>query len=119
MAFDSFGNLLVGNSGNNSIVKIAADGSQTTFATGLDYPAGLAIQPPPTLQAIDPGIQANVFGFTILGSNSQVVVVESCTNLANPIWVPQVTNTLSGDSFYYSDPQWTDYSTHYYRLRSP
>jgi hypothetical protein len=119
MAFDSFGNLLVGNSGNNTIVKIAPGDSQTTFATGLNFPAGLAVQPPPVLQAINPDIQANVFGFTILGSNSQVVVVESCTNLANPIWAPQATNTLSGESFYYTDPNWMNYPVHYYRVVSP
>ena len=119
MVFDDFGNLLVGNSGNNSIVKIAPDGSQTTFANGLDYPAGLAIQPPPALQAMAPGIEANVFGFTILGSNNQVVVVESCTNLASPVWAPQLTNTLSGESFYFTDPQWANNPSRYYRVVSP
>jgi hypothetical protein len=47
------------------------------------------------------------------------VVVEACTNLANPTWYPLATNTLSGGSAYFSDPQWTDYPTRFYRLRSP
>jgi hypothetical protein len=47
------------------------------------------------------------------------LVVEACTNLANPIWSPLATNTLSNGSSYFSDPQWTNYPTRFYRLRSP
>lgn len=119
MVCDNAGNLYVSNLGNNSIVRIAANGSQTTFASGLDYPAGLAFQPPPALRAMNAGIETNKFGFTIVGSNSEVVVVQCCTNLANPVWLPQTTNTLSGESFYFSDPQWTNWPSRFYRLLTP
>ena len=33
-----------------------------------------------------------------------VIVVEACTNLANPVWSPVETNTLTGGSSYFSDP---------------
>ena len=46
-------------------------------------------------------------------------MVEACTNLADPAWSPLQTNTLSGDSFYFSDPQWTNYPGRFYRLNSP
>jgi hypothetical protein len=62
---------------------------------------------------------ANCFGFTITGSSNLVIVVEACTNLANPIWSPLGTNSLTGGSYYFSDPQWTNYSAHFYRFRSP
>ena len=65
------------------------------------------------------GIQANQFGFNITWASNQVVVVEACSNLANPIWVPLQTNTLTGDTFYFSDPAWTNYPARLYRLRSP
>ena len=33
------------------------------------------------------GVLTNVFGFTITGSSNLVIVVEACTNLANPSMV--------------------------------
>jgi hypothetical protein len=65
------------------------------------------------------GVQANQFGFTITGISGLVVVVEACTNLVNPAWSPVGTKTLTGGSSYFSDPQWTNYPTRLYRLRSP
>jgi hypothetical protein len=65
------------------------------------------------------GAQTNQFGFTITGTSNIVVVVEASANLANPIWSPLQTNTLTGASLYFSDPQWTNYPARFYRLRSP
>ena len=65
------------------------------------------------------GVRTNRFGFTITGTSNLVIVVEACTNLANPIWSPVGTNTLTGGSSYFSDPQWTNYPARFYRLRSP
>jgi uncharacterized repeat protein (TIGR03803 family) len=70
-------------------------------------------------QAQKLGVQTNQFGFTITGPSNLVIVVEACTNLANPAWVPLATNTLTGGSSYFSDPQWTNYPARFYRLRSP
>jgi hypothetical protein len=65
------------------------------------------------------GVQAYQFGFSITWASGQTVVVEACMNLANPVWQPVQTNTLTSDSVYFSDPQWTDYPARFYRLRSP
>jgi hypothetical protein len=65
------------------------------------------------------GIQTNQFGFNINWASGQVVVIEACTNLTNPFWSPVQTNTLTGGSFYFSDQQWTNYPSRFYRLRSP
>lgn len=65
------------------------------------------------------GVRTNRFGFTINGTSNLVIVVEASTNLGNPAWVPLQTNILSGSSSYFSDPQWTDYSRRFYRVRSP
>ncbi|MDR3457333.1 MAG: leucine-rich repeat domain-containing protein [Verrucomicrobiae bacterium] len=65
------------------------------------------------------GMQTNQFGFNLTWANDTVVVVEACTNLANPAWTPVGTNTLTGGSSYFSDSQWTNYPGRYYRLRSP
>jgi len=65
------------------------------------------------------GVLDNQFGFTITGNSGLVVVVEANTNLANPLWWPVGTNTLSGGSSYFSDPQSTKYPARFYRLRTP
>ena len=65
------------------------------------------------------GVQINGFGFIISWATNVSVVVESCTNLANPVWSPVGTNTLTNGSSYFSDPQWTNYPGRFYRLRSP
>ncbi len=64
------------------------------------------------------GVQTNQFGFNINWANDQTVVVDACTDLANPDWQPVQTNTLTTGSAYFSDPQWTNYPSRYYRLRS-
>jgi hypothetical protein len=65
------------------------------------------------------GVPTNQFGFNINWASGQAIVVEACTNLASPTWSPLQTNTLSSDSFYFSDSQWTNYPTHFYRIRWP
>jgi hypothetical protein len=64
------------------------------------------------------GVGANGFGFTLTVTNNLVIVIEACTNLTNPVWCPLQTNTLSGESLYFNDPQWTNYPGRFYRLRS-
>lgn len=75
----------------------------------------------PLMQTADPsfGVQTNRFGFTITGGINSVVVVEACTNLINPVWLPLQTNTLNSGSAYFSDPEWTSYTGRFYRLRAP
>jgi len=65
------------------------------------------------------GVRTNRFGFTITGASNLVLVVEASTNPTNPAWIPVGTNTLTGGSSYFSDPQWTNYPVRFYRLRSP
>ena len=62
------------------------------------------------------GVQNNQFGFNVTGNNGLVVVVQAATSLVNPVWISVWTNTLTGGSAYFSDPQWTNYPGRYYRL---
>ena len=64
------------------------------------------------------GGQTNQFGFNIAWASGQTVVVEACTNLFNSVWQPVWTNTLTGDSAGFTDPQWTNFSSRFYRVRS-
>jgi hypothetical protein len=76
---------------------------------------------PPQVQTGDAsfGVRSNQFGFNITWANDAVVVVEACTNLANPAWSRVGTNTLTNGSSYFSDPRWTNYPNRFYRLHSP
>jgi hypothetical protein len=64
------------------------------------------------------GVRTNQFGFIISWATNIPVVVEGCS-MTNATWVPLQTNTLTGGSCYFSDPQWTNYPVRCYRLRSP
>ncbi len=64
-------------------------------------------------------VRTNQFGFTITGASNLLVVVEASASLVNPAWSPLQTNTLTGGSSYFSDPQWTNYPARFDRLRSP
>jgi len=66
------------------------------------------------------GVRNNQFGFTITnGSTTNIpIMVEACTNLANPVWVPLQTLTLS-NSFYFTDSDWTNYPARFYALGFP
>ena len=62
------------------------------------------------------GVQSNQFGFNINWASGQIVVVEGSTNMVD--WIPVQTNTLTSDTVYFSDPQWTNHTLRFYRLRS-
>ena len=86
-----------------------------------DCPTALWFLPNPLILNSNPsfGVKTNRFGFIISWATNIPVVVESCTNLANPGWYPVATNTLTGGLSYFSDPDWTNYPGRFYRLRSP
>ena len=79
------------------------------FGPGLDY----------EIKGPSFGVQANEFGFIISWATKSAVVVEACTNPANPNWSPVRTDILTDGSANFSDPQWTNYPSRFYRLRSP
>jgi alpha-tubulin suppressor-like RCC1 family protein len=100
--------------GLSGVMAIAAGSSHTVALVSL---TGSQVQGPPAISNF--GVRTNQFGFNITGTNGLVIVVEACTNLANPTWFPLQTNTLTGDPVYFSDPVWTNYPGRFYRLRSP
>jgi hypothetical protein len=71
-------------------------------------------------QAIAADVSAGQFGFNITGPTNAVIVVEACTNLVNPVWIPASTNTLSGlGTSAFRDPQSSDCPMRYYRFSAP
>ncbi|HYG34381.1 MAG TPA: leucine-rich repeat domain-containing protein, partial [Clostridia bacterium] len=75
----------------------------------------------PTVQTGAPqfGIHDSCFGFTITGTPDIPIAVAACTDPAKPIWTPLQTCTLTNGSIYFSDPDWTNYPTRFYRIQSP
>ena len=65
------------------------------------------------------GVRTNQFGFNIAWASGRVIVVEACTNLANPVWSPIGTNTLTNGCCYFCDPRWTNYPARFYHVRWP
>ncbi len=65
------------------------------------------------------GIQGNQFGFDIAGQSGATAIVEICTNLpqADSLWFPVQTNTLTTNSWRFSDPDWANHSQKFYRIR--
>ncbi|HEY5296544.1 MAG TPA: leucine-rich repeat domain-containing protein [Verrucomicrobiae bacterium] len=84
-----------------------------------DVSVELWFLPNPLILNFEPtfGLHSNQFGFTISWATNIAVAVEASTNLVN--WQPVQTNTLTTGSAYFSDSQWTNYSSRFYRLRSP
>jgi hypothetical protein len=75
----------------------------------------------PTAQTGDPsfGVRPNGFGFNIAGTADIPLVIEASTDLASRSWVTLQSCTLTNGSIYFSDPQWTNYPSRIYRIRSP
>jgi hypothetical protein len=91
------------------------------FSANTGIPTALWFLPNPLIlqNSSSFGMQTNGFGFTISWATNIPVVVEACATLANPMWSPVRTNTLTDGSSYFSDPHWTNYPVRFYRLRSP
>jgi hypothetical protein len=107
-----------------------ADNYETVFylpwttgwsATFGGVPTALWLLSNPVILNFEPnfGVQTNCFGFSISWATNISVVVEACTDLANPVWSSVATNTLTAGTSYFSDSQWTNYPGRFYRLRSP
>jgi hypothetical protein len=71
---------------------------------------------PPQIAPGSAGVKLGGFGFTLARLTNQILVVEASTNLVN--WQPIWTNTLSGASTNFVDPEWLNHSNRFYRARS-
>ncbi len=63
------------------------------------------------------GIRANEFGFDVITTSNQIVIVEASTNLAN--WTPLTTNTLGAGPLYFGDPVPANWPRRFYRAHLP
>lgn len=114
--------------GSNHAIVYHLPGTTGWGPTFGDRATAFWYQPCPEILSIPPafGIQKDQFGFRISWATNANVVIEASTELAKPNWTPVRTNSLSmgvdPDSdgwFYFSDPDWTNSSARFYRLRTP
>ncbi len=75
--------------------------------------------PYPVILSSPLGIKTNKFTFTIAWATNLTVIVQACTNLASPQWLPVQTNALSNDTWTFSDAKWTNSRTRFYRVYYP
>jgi hypothetical protein len=87
------------------------------FATNTGVATALWTLPYPLVLNGSSGVLNNQFGFTISWATNVPVVVEASTDLSQRVWTPIATNTLTGGTSYFSDPQWTNYPARFYRLK--
>jgi hypothetical protein len=82
---------------------------EPTAVWSLPYPLILSGGP-------DFGVQANRFGFIISWAANLPVVVQASSNLAQNVWTPIATNTLTNGASFFSDSTWTNAPVRFYRL---
>ena len=72
---------------------------------------------PPSVANLD--FKSGQFGFNVTGSSGLSFVVEAATNLVQTVWVPVITNTFVNGAASFSDPQWQNHRTRFYRITTP
>jgi hypothetical protein len=75
----------------------------------------------PQMQTSDAsfGVRRDAFGFQIVGTADIPLAIEASTGLAAQSWVRLQIFTLTNGQIYFSDSQWTNYPSRFYRIRSP
>jgi hypothetical protein len=105
-------------SSNATVYYCAGTTGWSEFSSNADLPV-VVWNPLGSSGDVRVGLQSNQFEFSFTGPDNLPVVVEACTNLASPIWTPILTNVLSNNSFYFSEPWQTNLSGRFYRISSP
>ena len=85
--------------------------------TSLSVALGQVPSPNPAPAIVASSTGAGTFGFTISGAINQTVIVEACTNLSQPVWVPIQTNQLTTGTATFADPQAAQNPARFYRVR--
>jgi hypothetical protein len=103
--------------GDNRATVYYLPGSSGWDATFGGRPTALWL---PQIQTSGPdfGLHAGQIGFNVLWTRGMTVVVEASTTLSTPAWSSLSTNIFTSDSFHFSDAQWENYPSRFYRVRS-
>jgi hypothetical protein len=110
-----------GGAGGGSYIDSSAlaDLTEVSGIASPDDPTNGEIIITPVITMASASTASGNFQFEMTGPTNVTIVVQACTNLTNPIWIPLATNTLNNGTNYFNDPQWTNYPTRYYRVTGP
>jgi hypothetical protein len=64
------------------------------------------------------GVGGVLFNFTVSWATNTSVIIQACTNLANPVWTSIATNALSNGVANFSDSKLTNSPSRFYRACS-
>jgi hypothetical protein len=67
----------------------------------------------------DFGARNGQFGFNITGPQNTTAIIQSCTNLAQPVWVPLQSMTLTNGLVHFSEPLQSNSPARFYRIGAP
>jgi len=81
-------------------------------------PTALWTLPYPLIINSSLGVRSNQFGFTVSWATNLPVVVEASADLKTQNWSPVQTNVLNNGVVNFTDPQWKNYPSRFYRVRS-
>lgn len=65
------------------------------------------------------GVGASGFSFTIIGTTDIPVMVEASVGLESRAWLSLKSCTITNGSVYFTDSDWSNHPTRFYRVRSP
>ena len=114
LTIDSADNLFVSQRFDRSIIKIAPNKKQSTFASGLcQQVIGLAFQPAPPILGIISRTNGVPYVIGVSGVCGQKIVFQSSPDLQN--WASLVTNTFTSARWNYTNNTPQNYNAQYYR----
>jgi hypothetical protein len=87
-------------------------------STFLGLPTAVWQLPYPLILNSSLSVQSNQFAFAVSWATNASVVVEATGDLKNPNWSPLTTNALNNGVVNFIDPEWTNYPSRFYRVRS-
>ena len=108
---------LIGLGANATAYYLPGTTGWSAFSANTGLPAMLWN---PLIQTADGsfGVRANQFGFNITGTTNIPIVVQTCDNLASPVWTPLQSLTLTNGSYYFSEPFQPATPARFYRITS-
>lgn len=107
--------------GQRSVSDLLLQGSTiySTAGGGGAAANGVAFAYDVPPEVSDPEIVSNQLSFTVSGIPNQSVVIEAADPLISSSWSPLVTNVLGDSPFRFNDPDWRNYPSRLYRVRTP
>jgi hypothetical protein len=102
--------------GNNRIVYYLPG----TAGWGGSFGGCPAVLWNPRIQTGKAGVgQTSPVGVSVVGTPNIPFVLETAANVTTGPWTSLQTGTLTNGSVSFTDPEWTNYPSRFYRIRSP